>query len=189
MSFQLLAVHFQLVLRVCKLTEQILHLVLFFAVLSHEIIVFAHESLIFASLIRIELIESHLHLLVDACQLVLKNFGFLLNFFSLQKDLIELRLQLIILVFDMLVGDFDIFRPGIDPEFIEGQIVISQLSFEASDFSGQTLKSFFKLVIQLLFFVDSLSFIFKFLSFFLNVHHLLFDFGHVVISVVDFSLG
>lgn len=89
----------------------------------------------------------------------------------------------------MLVGDFDIFRPGIDPEFIESQIVISQLSFETSDLSGQTLKSFFKLVIQLLFFVDSLSFVFKFLSFFLNVHHLLFDFSHVVISVVDFSLG
>jgi hypothetical protein len=126
---------------------------------------------------------------VDACQLVLKNFGFLLNFFSLQKYLIEFRLKLIILIFDMLVCDFDIFRPGIDSQLIQSQVVISQLSFETSDFSGQTLKSFFKLVIQLLFFVDSLSFVFKFLSFFLNVHHLLFDFSHVVISVVDFSLG
>jgi hypothetical protein len=189
MAFQLLAVHFQLVLRVRKFTKQLLHLALLFAVLSHEIIVFAHEPLILASLIRIEFIQSHLHLLVDACQLVLKNFGFLFNFFSLQKDLIELRLKLIILVFDMLVGNFDIFRSGIDPKFIQSQIVISQLPFETSDFSGQTLKSFFEFVIKLLFFVDSLSFVFEFLSFFLNVHHLLFDFGHVIVSVVDFSLS
>ena len=89
----------------------------------------------------------------------------------------------------MLISHFNIFWSGVNSQFVKSQVVISQLSFETSDFSGKAFKPFLKLVIKLLFFVDGLGFVFQFLGFFLNVHHLFFDFGDVVISVVYFSLS
>lgn len=189
MSFQFLAVHLKLVFRICEFAEQLLHLVLFFAVFCHEVIILAHESLVFASLVGIKFVKSHLHLLMNACQFILKNFGFFFNFFSLQKYFIKFRLELIILIFNVLIGYFNIFWSGINSKFVQGQVIISQLTFEASDLSGKGLKSFFELIIKLLFFVDGFGFISQFLGFFLDVHHLLFDFGDVVISVVYFSLS
>ena len=88
----------------------------------------------------------------------------------------------------MLVSDFDVFGPGVDSEFVECQVVICELAFEISDFGGETFESLFEFVVELLFFVDGLSFGSEFLGFLLNVHHLLFDFGHVVIAIVYLSL-
>lgn len=133
-------------------------MVLFFAVFCHQIIVFAHQSLIFASLVRIKLIESHFHLLVDACELILKCLCFLFDFFSLQKDFIKFCFEFIVLIFDVLVSNFNIFRPGVDPEFIQGKVIISQLSFKISDFVGEGLKSLLEFIIKLLFLVDVLGF-------------------------------
>ena len=159
MSFQLLAVHFQFVLGVSKLAQQIFHLVLLFAVFSHEFIIFTHESLIFASLVGIKLVKSHLHLLMNACQLVLKNFCFFFDFLSLEEDLIKFRLEFIVLIFNVLISHFNIFWSGVYSELVQGQVVISQLSLKTSDFSGKTFKSFLELVIKLLLFIDSLGFV------------------------------
>lgn len=189
MPLKLLTVHFQFVLGVGQLAQQVLHLVLFFAVLSHQIIVFAHQALILASLVRVKLIQSHLHLLVDAGQLILEVLGLLFNLFSLQEDFIQFSFEFIVLVFYVLVGHFDIFRPGVHSEFIEGEVVVSELAFEIPDFGGETFESLFKFVVELLFFVDGLGFGSEFLGFFLNVHHLLFNLGHVVIAIVHFSLS
>lgn len=120
MSFQLLAVHFQFVLGVSKLAQQIFHLVLLFAVFSHEFIIFTHESLIFASLVGIKLVKSHLHLLMNACQLVLKNFCFFFDFLSLEEDLIKFRLEFIVLIFNVLISHFNIFWSGVHSELVQG---------------------------------------------------------------------
>jgi hypothetical protein len=128
-------------------------------------------------------------LLVNACQFILKDLSFFFEFFSLQKYFIKFGLKFIILVLDVLICNLNIFGSGIDSKLIECQIIISQLTLKISDFCGQGLKSFFELVIKLLFFVDGFCFVSEFLCFFLNVHHLLFYLGNVIISVINFSLS
>ena len=98
------------------------------AVLSHQIVVFTHEPLIFISLVWIKFIESHFHLLMDAGEFVLECFSFLFDFLSLQEDLIEFGLELIILILDMLVSHFNILGPGVYSKFIQGKVIIGQLS-------------------------------------------------------------
>lgn len=144
--------------------------------------------MIFTSLIRVQLIESEFHLLMDAGQFVLKNFSLLLDFLPLQEYLIELSFQLIILVLDVLVGHLYIFWSGIDSEFIQGQIIVGQLSLKISDFGSEAFESLFKFVIKLLFFVDGLCLCSELLCLLLDIHHLLFYFGDIVVSIVYFSL-
>ena len=137
----------------------------------------------------IKLIKSEFHLLMDTGQLVLNGLSFLFDFLSFKEDFIKFSFKFFVLIFDVLVSDFHIFRSSINSEFIESKIIIGKLSFKISDFICQSLESFLKFIIKLLFLVDSLSFISKFISFLLNVHHLLFDLCDVIISIINFSLS
>jgi len=107
----------------------------------------------------------------------------------LKEDFIEFSFEFFILIFDVLVCNFDIFRSSIDSKFIKCKIVIGKLSFKISDLICKGLESFLKFIIKLLFLVNSLSFISEFICFLLNVHHLLFDLSDIIISIVNFSLG
>ena len=126
---------------------------------------------------------------MDAGQLILNRLSFLLNFFSLKENIIKLSLEFFVLIFNVLVSDFNIFRSCIDSKFIKSEIIVSKLPFKISDFICESLESFLKLIIKLLLFVDGLSFISEFICFLLNVHHLLFDFGDIVITIINFSLS
>jgi len=65
LTFKFLTVHFKFILSISKLTKEIFHLILFFAVFSHKIIVLVHKSLILTSLVWVKLIKSEFHLLMD----------------------------------------------------------------------------------------------------------------------------
>lgn len=145
--------------------------------------------MILTSLMWIKLVKSEFHLLMDTGQLVLNGLSFLFNFLSLKEDFIKLSFEFFILIFDVLVSDLDIFRSGINSEFIKSKIIIGKLSLKISDFICESLESFLKFIIKLLFLIDSLSFISKFICFLLNVHHLLFDLCDIIISIINFSLS
>lgn len=118
LSLQFLTVHSELVLRDCQLVEELFHSPLLVVVLVNEFGVFRDKLLIFTTLVRIEFIEPEFHLFVDALQFVLEVLSLLFYPFPLHEDIIEFILEFIIVVLNMLIGIFHIFRASIGSKFI-----------------------------------------------------------------------
>lgn len=70
---------------------------------------------------------------MDALQLALEVFNLFLDLFPLHEDVIELVFQFLVVVLDMLIGVFDIIRTSVSPQFVESQVVVSELALEVSD--------------------------------------------------------
>jgi len=61
----------------------------------------------------------------------------------------------------MLISILDIFRPSIGSQLVKGKIIVSQLSFQLSNFIIEFFQSGFKLIVKLLVFVNLLRFSFQ----------------------------
>lgn len=95
-----------------------------------------------------------------ALKLVLHLLNLFLNFLSLNKNLIKLKFQFLIIVSNMLISIFYIFRSSISPQFIQREIVICELSFQLANLIVKLFKSSLEFVIKLLLFSDLLGFCF-----------------------------
>lgn len=84
---------------------------------------------------------------MNALQLILDILGFLLHFLPLYEDLIQLSLKFLVIVFNMLIRIFNIFRSSVGSELIKRKVVVCQLPFKLPYFIVQLLKSAFILVV------------------------------------------
>lgn len=80
---------------------------------------------------------------MDAGQLASDRVNFFLKFFSLNKYVIELGLQFLILVFHMAIGILNIFRPGVDSQLIKRDVIVSKSSFKISHLFNELVPSTF----------------------------------------------
>ena len=161
LAFELLAVHPQLPLGCCQFVEQFLHCALLGVVLVDKVGILADELLVLRALVRIELIEPELHLLVNGLQLVLDILSLLLHLLALDKNLVKFGLELLVIVLNVLVSVLDVLRPCVGSEFVEGQVVVGQLSLELPDFVVQLFQFALQLVVELLLFTDLLALVFQ----------------------------
>ena len=51
----------------------------------------------------------------------------------------------------------DVFRPGVDSDFVESDVVVGEGAFEVAHFLDQLIPSGFQFIVQLLFFIDCFS--------------------------------
>lgn len=62
---------------------------------------------------------------MNALKLILHLFNLLLDFFPFNKNLIKLKFQFLIIVANVLIGIFYVFRSSIRSQFIQREVIIS----------------------------------------------------------------
>lgn len=82
-----------------------------------------------------------------------------------------------------------IFRPCVDSDLVDGQVVVGQLSFQIADFLPQILESVFELVVDVLLLGDFVPLLLEVLDLAVNQLKPLFELINVVVPVVDLSAG
>ena len=159
LPLQFLIVHFEPVLGRGQLAQEFLHGHLFSLIFVDEFIIFIHKSLIFVPLGGVEFIQSEFHLLVDVGEFISKGVCFFFYLFPFNEDVIKFVFEFFVLGFNMRIGVFNVFGPGVDSEFVEGDVVVGEGPFQVSDFFNQFIPSGLQFVVDLLFFVGGLCFL------------------------------
>ncbi len=95
---------------------------------------------------------------MNVLQLILDIFSLFLHLFAFDEDLIKLAFEFLVVIFDVLVGILHVFWTSVGSEFVQGEVVISELSFQLADFVIEFFESGFQLVVELLLLSDLFGF-------------------------------
>ena len=94
---------------------------------------------------------------MDVSEFISDGVGFLLDLFPFDEDIVEFAFEFFVLGFDVGVGVFDVFRAGVDSDFVESDVVVGEGSFQISNFLHQLVPPRFQFVVQLLFLINCFS--------------------------------
>lgn len=149
--------------------------------------VFLLELFIFVSLLRIQIVQSGLILEVDFLNLalVVLDFGFHVSLFA--EKVIQMGSLFVILVLDVHVESFNVFRLGITSVFIESKVVISQLSLILSNVLDEGFVLSLKREVSSVILVDVFYLLLHLVDLLDNLIVLVFQEINVVGTIIDLT--